>query len=267
MPEGIGAAKGNQSRRKPRSESVRAIAVLAEPEHGRESAHSSTENATTMPLQVAPYFGAFQLAPAHGDKEASGLATCKAIYFFRENHAIIVPWGGAEIPELRARKARHRDIDRASSQRGMSGKACSMSKAHGGYSRSARERRRRRAAALSQRMRHGDGDAAFRLLQRGRALQGIAKRGWGWRLTMANAVRQGKHMQRLAEAAVVAERQKLEAQCAVKSAALRVRYGTGGVRGDYADGECRPVAPGGGCLACAWRWGSTEPHPVAIPET
>lgn len=144
-----------------------------------------------------------------------------------------------------------------------------MSKAHGGYSRTARKRRRR-AAALSQQMRHGDGNAAFRLLQRGRALQGIAKRGWGWRLAMANAVRQGKHIQRLAEAAVVAERRKLQAQCTVKSAAvlaaLRVRYGTGGVRGDYADGECRPVAPGGECPVCGWPWGSSETHPIAIPE-
>jgi hypothetical protein len=143
-----------------------------------------------------------------------------------------------------------------------------MSKAHGGYSRLARKRRRR-AAVLSQQMRRGDGNAAFRLLQRGRALHGIAKRGWGWRLAMANAARQGKHIQRLADAAVVAERQKLEAQCMVKSAAvlvaLRVRYGAGGVRGDYADGECRPVSPGGKCPVCAWRWGRREPHIIAIP--
>jgi hypothetical protein len=118
-------------------------------------------------------------------------------------------------------------------------------------------------------MRHGDGNAAFRLLQRGRALWGIAKRGWGWRLAMANAARQGKHKQRLAAAAVAAERQKLEAQCTVKSAAvlaaLRVRYGGGGLRGDYHNGECRPVAPGGECPVCAWRWGSREPHTIAIP--
>jgi hypothetical protein len=114
-----------------------------------------------------------------------------------------------------------------------------MSKAHGGHSRSARKRRRR-AAALSQQMRRGDGNAAFRLLQRGRALQGIAKRGWRWRLAMANAARQGRHEQRLVEAAIAAERQELEAQCTVKSPAvldaLRARYGGGGLRGDYADG-------------------------------
>lgn len=143
-----------------------------------------------------------------------------------------------------------------------------MSKAHGGYSRTARKRRRR-AAALSQQMRHGDGNAAFRLLQRGRALQGIAKRGWGRRLALANAARQGKYKRRLAAAAVVAEWRRLEAQCTMKSpavlAALRVRYGTGGVRGDYSDGECRPVGPGGKCPVCAWSWGSREPHLIAIP--
>ena len=118
-------------------------------------------------------------------------------------------------------------------------------------------------------MRRGDGNAAFRLLQRGRALQGIAKRGWRWRLAMANAARQGKHVERLAAAAVAAERQMLEAQCTVKSpavlAALRARYGSGGLRGEYSNGECRPVAPGGACPVCAWRWGSREPHPIAIP--
>jgi hypothetical protein len=118
-------------------------------------------------------------------------------------------------------------------------------------------------------MRHGDGKAAFRLLQSGRALKGIAKGGWRWRLAMANAARQGKHVERLAAAAVAAERQMLEAQCTVKSpavlAALRMRYGSGGLRGEYSDGECRPVAPGGKCPVCAWRWGSREPHPIAIP--
>ena len=100
--------------------------------------------------------------------------------------------------------------------------------------------------------------AAFRLLQRGRALKGIAKRAWDWRLALANAARQGKYKQRLAEAAVAAERQRLEAQCSVSPAelaALRARYGTSGVRGDYADGECRPVPLGGKCPVCAWRWG------------
>jgi hypothetical protein len=118
-------------------------------------------------------------------------------------------------------------------------------------------------------MRRGDGNAAFRLLQRGRALQGIAKRGWRWRLAMANAARQGKHEQQLVAAAIAAERQQLEAQCTVKSpavlAALRVLYGGGGLRGNYAEGECRPVAPGGACPACAWKWGSREPHVIAIP--
>jgi hypothetical protein len=86
---------------------------------------------------------------------------------------------------------------------------------------------------------------------------------------MANAARQGKQKQRRVAAAVAAERQKLEGQCTVKSApalaALRVRYGGGGVRGDYAIGECRPVPPGGQCPVCAWRWGSREPHTIVIP--
>ncbi|SRR6266851_505344 len=131
-----------------------------------------------------------------------------------------------------------------------------MRKSHGGYSRTARKRRYR-AALLSQLMRHGDGDAAFRLLQRRRALQGIAKRGWGWRLSLANNARHRRRKQRLAAAAITAERQKLEAQCTVKSAialsALRARYGAGGFGGDYREGECRPVGPGGemSCLRVA----------------
>jgi hypothetical protein len=135
-----------------------------------------------------------------------------------------------------------------------------MSKSRGGYSPSARKRRRR-AAALSQQMRRGDGNAAFRLLQRGRAFKGLAKGGWGWRLALANAARQGKYKQRLAAAAVAAERQRLEAQCRVTPAmlaALRARYGTGGLRRDYAEGECRPVAPGGTCSACGWRWAALK---------
>jgi len=112
------------------------------------------------------------------------------------------------------------------------------------------------------------GTLLFVMLQRGRALKGISKRGRRWRLAMANAARQGKHKQQLVAAAVVAERQRLEAQCRVPATmlgALRMRYGTGGVRGDYADGECRPVAPGGECPVCGWTWASTEPHLIAIP--
>ena len=66
---------------------------------------------------------------------------------------------------------------------------------------------------------------------------------------LANNARHRKRKERLAEAAVAAEWQKLEAQCTVKSAialsALRARYGTGGFGGNYRDGECRPVAPWG----------------------
>jgi hypothetical protein len=90
------------------------------------------------------------------------------------------------------------------------------------------------------------------------------------RLAMANAVRQGKHEQQLVAAAIAAERQQLEAQCTVKSPAvldaLRARYGGGGLGGgNYSDGECRPVAPGGACPVCAWTWGSSEPHMIVIP--
>jgi hypothetical protein len=38
-------------------------------------------------------------------------------------------------------------------------------------------------------MRRGDGVAAFRLLQRRRALQGIAKRGGHWRVQLMNRAR------------------------------------------------------------------------------
>ena len=48
-------------------------------------------------------------------------------------------------------------------------------------------------------------------------------------------------------------------------AALRVRYGAGGVRGDYRDGECRPVGPRGKCPACGWVMGNPEPHLIAMP--
>jgi hypothetical protein len=118
-------------------------------------------------------------------------------------------------------------------------------------------------------MHHGDGDAAFRLLQRGRALKGVKKLGWRWRLAMANAARKRNHEELLAAKAAAAERRRLEEGCTVTSAkvlaALRARYGSGVVRGDYADGECRPVPPGGRCTACEWRWGDPEPHLIAVP--
>jgi len=71
-----------------------------------------------------------------------------------------------------------------------------MSKSHGGYSRTARKRRKI-AALLSQQMRRGDGDAAFRLLQRRRALQGIAKHGWALRVHAMNVARYQKREQRM----------------------------------------------------------------------
>jgi hypothetical protein len=121
---------------------------------------------------------------------------------------------------------------------------------------------------LSQRMRRGDGDAAFSLLQRQRALRGIEKRGSGWRLLLANNARHRKRQQCLLVAAIAVERQKPEARGPVLSpnalSALRARYGTGAVGGDYRDGECRPVLPGETCPACSWRWGNREPHVIAV---
>jgi hypothetical protein len=74
---------------------------------------------------------------------------------------------------------------------------------------------------------------------------------------MAIAARKRNHEELLAANAAAAERRRIEEDCTVTSqkalAALRVRYGTGVVRGDYAEGECRPVAPGGKCPACTWR--------------
>jgi hypothetical protein len=143
-----------------------------------------------------------------------------------------------------------------------------MRKSHGGNSRAARKRRNR-AAVLCQQMRRGDRKAAFSLLQRRRALLGIAKGGWGWRLAKANAARLQKHRQRLQAAADVAEQQRQETQSTMKlsvraRAALRARYGQGGFRADYGEGECRPVAPGVKCPVCGWTWGSREPHVVAV---
>jgi hypothetical protein len=79
-----------------------------------------------------------------------------------------------------------------------------MSKAHGGNSRTA-QRRRKRAAVLSQQMRHGDGAAALSLLKRGHALKGIAMRGWGWRLRLAVQARLAKCKLRREERAAGAQ--------------------------------------------------------------
>jgi uncharacterized sporulation protein YeaH/YhbH (DUF444 family) len=46
-------------------------------------------------------------------------------------------------------------------------------------------------------MRHGDSDAAFRLLQRRHALQGIAKHGWFLRVQAMNIARLRKRKRRL----------------------------------------------------------------------
>jgi len=145
-----------------------------------------------------------------------------------------------------------------------------MSKPRGGHSRSAVERRRR-ARVLSQQMRYGDGHAAFRLLQRQRALQGIAKRGWRWRLALANAARLGKHRELVRLRGIATQSQRQEVQSTIRLddgslVALRARYGRGGFSAVYRDGVCEPVAPGVECRACGWKWGSSrEPHPIAIP--
>jgi predicted GNAT family N-acyltransferase len=80
-------------------------------------------------------------------------------------------------------------------------------------------------------MHRGDGDAAFRLLQRRRALRGIQKLGWRWRLAMANAARKRNHEELLAAKAAATERRRIEEDCTVTSpkalAALRARYGMG----------------------------------------
>ena len=99
-----------------------------------------------------------------------------------------------------------------------------MSNTHGGYSRRARQRRKR-AALLSQRMRQGDGRAALSLLKRRHALQGIAKRGWGWRLRLATqasaAKRKLQKEEREAEATRIAalqERKSRERDMAMERA-------------------------------------------------
>ena len=134
-----------------------------------------------------------------------------------------------------------------------------MLESHCGSSRSARERRKR-AAILSREMRRGDSDAAFCLLQGRRALQGIAKGGWGWRLQLANAARLRKQSSRR----MLAEATSLEPDRA--TAALRARFGTGAVSQDhqYRPDECRPVRPGESCAACSWRWGDKEPDVIAV---
>lgn len=82
-------------------------------------------------------------------------------------------------------------------------------------------------------MRYGDGDAAFRLLQRWRALAGIKKNGWSFKAQAMNCARDRKRQRRLQASAVVAEWQRREGQTTVKLdakalAALRARYGRGG---------------------------------------
>jgi hypothetical protein len=102
----------------------------------------------------------------------------------------------------------------------------------GGYSRT-EHKRRERAALLLQRMHDGDAHAALRLLQRLRALAGIKKNGWSFKVHAMNPARYQKRQGRLQAAAIRAERQRLERQSMNLSAkarqAYRARFGAGGI--------------------------------------
>jgi len=110
----------------------------------------------------------------------------------------------------------------------------------------------------------------FRLPRRRRALEGIKKSGWSFKVQAMTCARDRKRQHRLQASTVVAERQRQESQSTVKLdasalAALRARYGRGGFSGEYREGECRPVAPGVECPACDWTWGNREPLVIAVP--
>ena len=139
----------------------------------------------------------------------------------------------------------------------------------GGYSRTAKARRRR-AGGLSQQMRRGDRKAAFSLLQRRRALAGIKKNGWSLKVHAMNCARYRKRQQRLQAAVVAAERRRLERQSMNLSAKVRqayhARFGAGRIVAEYGPDKCRPVVPDGVCDKCGWRWGSLEKtHIIAVP--
>src|ERR1700757_611023 len=111
------------------------------------------------------------------------------------------------------------------------------SKKSGGYSRTAR-RRRDKAAILSQAMRRGDGQAALSLVQRRRALQGIAKHGWSFKVHAMNVARYQKRKQRVQAAALAAEWRRLRSQYRLTFkdlAKLRAAYGSGALSGDYGE--------------------------------
>ena len=175
-----------------------------------------------------------------------------------------------------------------------------MRKSHGGYSRAARKRRRR-ARELSQQMRHGDSAAAFSLLPTSpgvagkspsevtavdssvRMLFGLRSTGSssgsgsgrnrGWR-----RFRSGGGENRIWAATTT----EIGRSGSLRSAALGLRghirprakqlrpckcgMAQGGASKDYqfGDDECRPVRPGGSCPVCKWRWGSREPHVIAV---
>jgi hypothetical protein len=118
-------------------------------------------------------------------------------------------------------------------------------------------------------MHDGDGDAALCLLQRQRALAGIKKNGWSFKVYAMNVARARKRQQRLRAEAIAAERQRLERQSQKLSAkdrqAYRARFGVGGIVHEYGPDECRPVSPGGACDRCGWTWASREPHVIAMP--
>jgi hypothetical protein len=144
-----------------------------------------------------------------------------------------------------------------------------MSRTHGGYSRAARKRRKR-AGELSHRMHHGDPYAAFCLLQRRRALAGIKKNGWAFKVRAMNAARLRKREDRIQAAAVFDERRRVKAEYGLTAATLallRARYGSRPLAAYKSETQCRPVVPvhGARCPRCGWQYGSPSPHIIGVP--
>jgi hypothetical protein len=116
----------------------------------------------------------------------------------------------------------------------------------------------------------GDKAAAFRLLQRGRALKSIASGDGYWpHIAAMNQARAAKRRQSLLVAAVAAERERLKLKYRLIDNILyelQARYG--GWTRYYAENECRPVAPipGERCPVCGWAYGgSPEFHIIGVP--
>jgi len=69
-------------------------------------------------------------------------------------------------------------------------------------------------------MHHGDPYAAFCLLQRRRALAGIKKNGWAFKVRAMNAARLRKREDRIQAAAVFDERRRVKAEYGLTAATL-----------------------------------------------